>query len=93
MHLASEAPVAAVAVATVATRVVNTQSLKNIFKLCSLIFYAQSQSGADSFVFVVDVVTAVAVVVVVVVVARIDSKRKLFRPEIGDEASKFQTSS
>ena len=91
MHLASEAPVAAVAVAvaTVATRVVNTQSLKNIFKLCSLIFYAQSQSGADSFVFVVDVVTAVAVVVV----ARIDSKRKLFRPEIGDEASKFQTSS
>ena len=91
MHLASEAPVAAVAVATVATRVVNTQSLKNIFKLCSLIFYAQSQSGADSFVFVVDVVTAVAVVVVVV--ARIDSKRKLFRPEIGDEASKFETSS
>ena len=89
MHLASEAPVAAVAVATVATRVVNTQSLKNIFKLCSLIFYAQSQSGADIFVFVVDVVTAVAVVVV----ARIDSKRKLFRPEIGDEASKFQTSS
>ena len=88
MHLASEAPVAAVAVAvaTVATRVVNTQSLKNIFKLCSLIFYAQSQSGADIFVFVV---TAVAVVVV----ARIDSKRKLFRPEIGDEASKFETSS
>ena len=86
MHLASEASVAVVAVATVATRVVNTQSLKNIFKLCSLIFYAQSQSGADIFVFVV---TAVAVVVV----ARIDSKRKLFRPEIGDEASKFETSS